>query len=97
MKTEKKNTDAVRKRYNRIAPIYDFMESLVEKSSYSRWRELLWSKAEGSRIVDVVGEGIERKEQLEFLEANNCDLVQGFYFSVPVSENKIVEMLKKNK
>ena len=58
MKTESKNTEAVRKRYNRIAPVYDLMEGLVERSRYSRWRELLWGKVKGNRILEVgVGTG----------------------------------------
>ena len=58
MKTKSKNTEAARKRYNRIAPFYDFMEGLIERSSYSRWREMLWSKVEGSEILEVgVGTG----------------------------------------
>ena len=42
MTMESKVTEAARKRYNRIAPVYDFMEGLVERSRYSGWRELLW-------------------------------------------------------
>jgi len=58
MKTVSKNTEAARKRYNRIAPFYDFMEGLVERSRYSQWRKLLWSKVEGNRILEVgVGTG----------------------------------------
>jgi len=52
------NTRTVIKTYDRIAPIYDFMEGLVEKSRYRRWREMLWSKAEGTKILEVgVGTG----------------------------------------
>ena len=58
MKTESMNTEAARKRYDRIAPVYDFMEDLVERSRYSVWRELLWSKVEGNKILEVgVGTG----------------------------------------
>lgn len=58
MKTKSKNTEAARKRYNRIAPFYDFMEGLIERSRYSRWREMLWSKVEGSEILEIgVGTG----------------------------------------
>jgi ubiquinone/menaquinone biosynthesis C-methylase UbiE len=58
MRTESKNTEAARKRYNRIAPVYDLMEVLVERSRYSRWRELLWVKVEGNKILEVgVGTG----------------------------------------
>jgi len=58
MKTEIQNTEDVRKRYNRIAPVYDLMEGLVERSRYSRWRQMLWSKLEGTNILEVgVGTG----------------------------------------
>ncbi len=31
----------------------------------------------------VVAEGVESKEQVEFLKNNACYLVQGYYFSMP--------------
>lgn len=50
-------TERVRKRYNGVAPIYDFMESLGGKS-FVQWRQLAWSKVEGVRILEVgVGTG----------------------------------------
>lgn len=50
-------TEAAKKRYNRIAPLYDFMTGLMEMSRYYR-RELLWSKVEGVHILEVgVGTG----------------------------------------
>jgi len=53
-----KATEAAKKAYDRIAPFYDFMEGLVEKSRYKRWREILWSKVEGTKILEVgVGTG----------------------------------------
>ena len=53
-----KTTELTRRRYNRIAPFYDLMEGLIERSRYSKWRELLWSKLEGTQILEVgVGTG----------------------------------------
>ncbi len=53
-----KTTEAAKRRYNRIAPVYDLMEILVERSRYGKWRELLWSKLEGTKILEVgVGTG----------------------------------------
>ena len=58
MTAENKATRLARKRYDRIAPIYDLMEGLVERSRYSQWRERLWSKVEGENILEVgVGTG----------------------------------------
>lgn len=58
MLTQDKATELAKRRYNRIASLYDLMEGLIERSRYSRWRELLWSKVEGLHILEVgVGTG----------------------------------------
>lgn len=58
MTTENKATRIIKKRYNRVAPVYDFMLSLVERSHHSKWREMLWSRVAGSKILEVgVGTG----------------------------------------
>ena len=55
---ERRVTEVARRRYNRIAPVYDLMENIVERSRYSRWRQVLWSKVEGKDILEVgVGTG----------------------------------------
>ena len=35
--------------------------------------------------MQVVAEGVETKEQLELLRAHQCDFIQGYYFSRPLS------------
>ncbi|HIE17421.1 MAG TPA: methyltransferase domain-containing protein [Dehalococcoidia bacterium] len=58
MSISDKTTGIVRNRYNRIAPVYDLMESVIEIAGYNRWRGLLWSKVEGIIILEVgVGTG----------------------------------------
>ncbi len=58
MSKESKTAEATRKTYDRIAPVYDLMESLVERSRYSKWRKILWSKVDGNKILEVgVGTG----------------------------------------
>ena len=42
----------------------------------------------------VIGEGVETKEQLEFLAERGCDLVQGYYFARPMSPEKFPPLLK---
>ena len=58
MAAEDKATEITRRRYDRIAPLYDLMVGLVERSGGNKWRQLLWHKAEGTHILEVgVGTG----------------------------------------
>lgn len=41
----------------------------------------------------VVAEGVETKEQLEFLRANGCDYIQGYYVSRPIPPAEYVRLL----
>jgi diguanylate cyclase (GGDEF)-like protein len=45
--------------------------------------------------MDVVAEGVEVQEQLEYLGANGCDTIQGFLFSRPLPADEIAKMLPK--
>ena len=42
----------------------------------------------------IIAEGIETKEQKDFLLKNNCDIGQGYFFSKPVPALEIEKMLK---
>ncbi|PAJ73536.1 diguanylate phosphodiesterase [Pseudoalteromonas sp. NBT06-2] len=39
--------------------------------------------------LNLVAEGVETVEQIEFLEQNGCYIVQGYYFSPPLPERKL--------
>lgn len=41
----------------------------------------------------VVAEGVETKEQFEFLHSVNCDMIQGYYFYKPMTEAEFAELL----
>lgn len=41
----------------------------------------------------VVAEGVETKEQKEYLERSSCDIIQGYYFSKPVEFDEISKMI----
>lgn len=47
--------------------------------------------------IDVVAEGVENIEQLDFLRRMNCNFGQGFYYSRPVNGLSASEMIKKIK
>ncbi|MBN1775667.1 MAG: bifunctional diguanylate cyclase/phosphodiesterase [Clostridiales bacterium] len=40
--------------------------------------------------INVMAEGVETMEQLNFLEENHCDTCQGFLFSMPITEEEIL-------
>ena len=74
-----------RKRYNRIAGIYDSLESPMELLSYSRWRKeaFKWIPKKG-RILEV---GVGTGKNLHYYYKDHT------VFAVDISEN----MLKRGK
>ena len=45
--------------------------------------------------LDVVAEGVETVEQVEFLKNNNCFIVQGYYFSPPIAERDLPTLFER--
>jgi diguanylate cyclase (GGDEF)-like protein len=45
----------------------------------------------------VVAEGVETLEQIDFLQSLNCNEMQGFYFSKPVTADSLTQLLKSGK
>jgi diguanylate cyclase (GGDEF)-like protein len=46
---------------------------------------------------EMVSEGVETEAQLDFLIANGCDIMQGYYFSKPLPEKEIRYLLLQGK
>jgi diguanylate cyclase (GGDEF)-like protein/PAS domain S-box-containing protein len=44
--------------------------------------------------LKVIAEGVETEEQLAFLKDHNCDEIQGFYFSRPLTTEAFADMLR---
>lgn len=44
--------------------------------------------------LKVVCEGVETKEQLEFLKARDCDVIQGYYYSPPIPPGEFEKWLE---
>lgn len=43
--------------------------------------------------MNIVAEGVENAEQLEFLRQHNCSVIQGFYYSKPLNKTDFTEYL----
>jgi EAL domain-containing protein (putative c-di-GMP-specific phosphodiesterase class I) len=44
--------------------------------------------------MKIVAEGVETHEQLDYLVARGCDLIQGFYFSRPLPANQLISFIR---
>jgi diguanylate cyclase (GGDEF)-like protein len=42
----------------------------------------------------VVAEGVDQNEQLQYLQTNDCDLIQGYLFSKPIQMNDAILLLR---
>jgi diguanylate cyclase (GGDEF)-like protein/PAS domain S-box-containing protein len=47
--------------------------------------------------LKVIAEGIETRDQLDFMLTQDCDEIQGFYFSKPLPVDGITELLKEGR
>ena len=45
--------------------------------------------------IETIAEGVETREQLEFLKLHKCNLMQGYYFSKPVAFDEVEKLLQQ--
>lgn len=70
-------TERTRARYERIAPLYDCIETLAERR-HRLWRKRLWSLVEDPRVLEVgVGTGKNMSYYPEGMEITAIDLTPG--------------------
>jgi EAL domain-containing protein (putative c-di-GMP-specific phosphodiesterase class I) len=61
-------------------------EFFEEATDTKRGREIIASIVEMAKKIQIltISEGIERREQVDFLKEIGCDIVQGYYFAKPM-------------
>jgi len=47
--------------------------------------------------LEVVAEGVETKEQFEFLRGHGCDLAQGYYVGRPVRKAELISLIQERR
>ncbi len=68
-----KDTEIIRKRYNRTAKFYNIMETMMDKSDMNSWRNAIWNEAKG-RVLEVgVGTGKNMEYYTEDIEVTAID------------------------
>jgi diguanylate cyclase (GGDEF)-like protein len=70
-----------------------FVQSVVNGSQNSRIVETIVTLASHIQM-SVIAEGVETKEQLDFLRNINCEYAQGYFFSHPVDINSVQNQLR---
>jgi diguanylate cyclase (GGDEF)-like protein/PAS domain S-box-containing protein len=70
-----------------------FIQNIQENRNNDAMIKAIISMA-NSLNLDVLAEGVESAQQLEFLKENNCKEAQGFYFRKPMKTEDLEEYLK---
>jgi two-component system CheB/CheR fusion protein len=70
-----------------------FIDDVVDSTSDQHIVSVIVSLAKGLNL-EIVAEGVETREQLEVIKKEGCHLVQGYYFSKPLSESRVDQLLE---
>jgi len=68
-----KETEKIRKRYNRIAKFFDVMGALMDKGNMGKWREAVWNEAKGNVLEVGVGTGKNMEYYTDDIEVTAID------------------------
>ena len=82
--------------FNTLKIDREFIMDLPKKVSDAQLVNATISMAH-SLDMKVVAEGVETKEQSQYLVSNNCDYLQGWLFGKPMREDEVITLLKKSR
>jgi diguanylate cyclase (GGDEF)-like protein/PAS domain S-box-containing protein len=72
-----------------------FIRNLPKNTEYRAITEAII--AMGKTLgLNVIAEGVETAEQMNFLREHSCDEMQGFYFSKPIMPEQFADLLRKH-
>lgn len=73
-----------------------FMENMLISKKGKLILEQVVAMA-GKLDLGLLAEGVETREQVEFLKEIGCDMVQGFYYAKPMPAEEFYELLKQDR
>ncbi len=71
-----------------------FVKNIAEGNKEMKMVELMLDIAKSLK-VKVVAEGVETREQYDLLKNVGCDVIQGFYFSMPCVPSEFEKLIEK--
>lgn len=74
----------------------DFIRDIPQDQNDSDLVDAIIAMAHKLRM-NVVAEGVETQQQLDFLDWHKCDCVQGYYHSRPLESDDILQFITENK
>jgi polar amino acid transport system substrate-binding protein len=86
--------------YLRMLPVSNlkidksFLDRIMDNSSDQKIVSSIISLANNLEL-QVIAEGVEFKEQAEFLKSANCNLAQGYLYSRPIPKDEATKLLVK--
>ena len=72
-----------------------FIDHVTENEEDASFARMVVGIARNMHL-DLIAEGVETAEQLEFLREEGCRLIQGFYFSKPLSPEDALKYLEEH-
>lgn len=71
-------------------------KSLIDYIDQVRGKKIVQQAIDLGHGLDmkVVAEGVESKEQRDYLKEMHCDMIQGFYYSKPLKQEDFIEKLR---
>jgi len=72
-----------------------FVDEILTQGENAKLVESIISLAHNFAL-DVVAEGVEEQAQVEFLEKIDCDYIQGYYYSKPLSAAQFVAFMARS-
>lgn len=73
-----------------------FIRDLVCNSNDAAITKAIISLAHSLQL-NVIAEGVETQEQFDYLKANGCNEIQGYYFSRPLAADALTNLLKSGR
>ena len=72
-----------------------FIDQILRRDEKSLILEEIISIAHKLKM-NVIAEGVEEEQQMEYLKSKSCDYIQGYYFSKPLNEVNTEDLLMRH-